>query len=202
VRSADRSTRRQPKRSRRTRNGTIVHWPKGIKGKGEIRNQFHHVIDVAPTPLEVAGLPAPSFVNGIEQAPHEGVSMAYSFTDAKAADRHELQYFEIFGNRGIYHKGWTAVTKHSTPWVLAKTPPLDDDVWELYGPDDWSQARNLAKQNPKKLAELQRLFLIEAAKHHVLPIDDRRVERIMADLAGRPQLIKGNSQVLSAAWVA
>jgi hypothetical protein len=79
---------------------------------------------------------------------------------------------------------------------------LDDDVWELYGPDDWSQARNLAKQNPKKLAELQRLFLIEAAKHHVLPIDDRRVERIMADLAGRPQLIKGNSQVLSAAWVA
>ena len=179
-----------------TRNGTIVHWPKGIKAKGEIRNQFHHVIDVAPTLLEVAGLPAPSFVNGIEQAPHEGVSMAYSFTDAKAADRHETQYFEIFGNRGIYHKGWTAVTKHSTPWILAKTPPLDEDVWELYGPDDWSQARNLAKENPKKLAELQRLFLIEAAKHHVLPIDDRRAERMMAELAGRPQLIKGNSQVL------
>jgi len=179
-----------------TRNGTIVHWPKGIKAKGEIRNQFHHVIDVAPTLLEVAGLPAPSFVNGIEQAPHEGVSMAYSFTDARAADRHETQYFEIFGNRGIYHKGWTAVTKHSTPWILAKTPPLDEDVWELYGPDDWSQARNLAKENPKKLAELQRLFLIEAAKHHVLPIDDRRAERMMAELAGRPQLIKGNSQVL------
>jgi arylsulfatase A-like enzyme len=179
-----------------TRNGTIVHWSKGIAAKGETRSQFHHVIDIAPTILEVAGLPAPAFVNGIQQAPHEGVSMAYSFNDARAADRHETQYFEIFGNRGIYHKGWTAVTRHSTPWVLTKTPALDDDVWELYGPDDWTQSRNQATKNPTKLAELQRLFLIEAAKHQVLPLDDRRAERMMADQAGRPQLIKGNSQVL------
>ncbi len=99
-----------------TRNGTIVHWPKGIKAKGEIRTQFHHVIDVAPTILEVAGLPEPVFVNGVQQHPIEGVSMVYSFNDAKAAERHETQYFEMFGNRGIYHKGWTAVTKHRTPW--------------------------------------------------------------------------------------
>jgi arylsulfatase len=179
-----------------TRNGTVVHWPTGITAKGELRSHFHHVIDIAPTILEVAGIPAPDFVNGIQQAPHEGVSMAYSFNDAKAPDRHDTQYFEIFGNRGIYHKGWTAVTRHSTPWVLTETPALDEDVWELYGPDDWTQARNLAAKDPAKLAELQRLFLIEAAKHHVLPIDDRRAERMMADQAGRPQLIRGRSQVL------
>jgi arylsulfatase len=179
-----------------TRNGTIVHWPHGFEAKGEIRNQFHHVIDVAPTILEAAGLPAPTFVNGTQQAPHEGVSMLYSFDNAGAADRHETQYFEIFGNRAIYHKGWTAVTKHSTPWVLSKTPALDDDVWELYAPDDWSQARNLAKENPQKLAELQRQFLIEATKYHVLPIDDRRAERMIADAVGRPQLVRGNSQIL------
>jgi arylsulfatase len=179
-----------------TRNGTIVHWPNGFKAKGETRSQFHHVIDIAPTILEVAGLPAPEFVNGIQQAPHEGVSMAYSFGDGHVADRHETQYFEIFGNRGIYHKGWTAVTRHSIPWVLAATPPLDEDVWELYGPDDWTQSRNLATENPRRLHELQRLFIIEATRHHVLPIDDRRVERMMADQAGRPQLIRGTSQVL------
>ena len=99
-----------------TRNGTIVHWPRGIEAKGEIRSQFHHVIDVAPTVLEVAGLPHPVLVNGVQQKPIEGVSMAYSFDDADAAERHETQYFEMFGNRGIYHKGWTAVTKHRTPW--------------------------------------------------------------------------------------
>ena len=117
-----------------TRNGTIVHWPNGIKAKGEIRSQFHHVIDVAPTILEAAGLPEPAFVNGIQQKPYEGVSMLYSFDDAKAAERHETQYFEIIGNRGIYHKGWTAVTKHRTPWATGaiKTVPFDDDVWELY----------------------------------------------------------------------
>src|SRR5215468_12589063 len=101
-----------------TRNGTIVHWPNGIKARGELRAQFHHVIDVAPTILEVAGLPEPISVNGVQQRPIEGVSMMYSFDDAKAAERRETQYFEMFGNRGIYHKGWTAVTKHGTPWVL------------------------------------------------------------------------------------
>jgi arylsulfatase len=182
-----------------TRNGTIVHWPDGIKAKGAIRSQFHHVIDIAPTVLEVAGLPQPSFVNGIQQQPIEGVSMAYSFDDDAAADRRETQYFEMFVNRGIYHKGWTAVTRHSTPWVMsAELPDYDDDVWELYAPKDWTQAHNLAAENPEKLQELQRLFLIEATRHNVLPLDDRRVERFNADLAGRPQLIHGKSQLLFA----
>jgi len=181
-----------------TRNGTIVHWPKGIKAKGEIRSQFCHVIDIAPTVLEVVGLPEPAIVNSVQQAPMEGVSMAYSFDDGKAPERHELQYFEMFCNRGIYHRGWSAVTRHSTPWVAnAKLPAFDDDVWELYdGNSDWSQAHDLAKTMPEKLLELQRLWLIEAAKYNVLPLDDRRVERFNADLAGRPQLIKGNSQLL------
>jgi arylsulfatase len=179
-----------------TRNGTIVHWPRGIKAKGEHRSQFHHVIDVAPTLLEVAGLPAPTVVNSIQQAPLEGVSMAYSFDGATAADQRELQYFEMFCNRGIYHKGWTAVTRHSTPWVMAPPPPFENDTWELYGPNDWTQARDLSKADPKKLAELQRLFLIEATKYNVIPLDDRRVERFNPDLAGRPQLIKGKSQIL------
>ena len=182
-----------------TRNGTILHWPKGIKAKGEIRSQFHHVIDVAPTVLEAAGIPEPVSVNGIQQDPLEGVSMLYSFNDAKAAERHETQYFEMFGNRGIYHKGWTAVTKHGTPWVLVgrKVVPLDDDVWELYDTTkDWSQAKDLSKQMPEKLHELQRLWLIEATRYKVLPIDDRVVEKMNPDTAGRPVLIKGKTQLL------
>jgi arylsulfatase len=182
-----------------TRNGTILHWPKGIKAKGEVRSQFHHIIDVAPTILEAAGLPQPTTVDGIQQKPIEGVSMMYSFNDVKAAERHETQYFEMFGNRGIYHKGWTAVTKHRTPWVLVgqKVPPFDDDNWELYDTTkDWSQANNLAKQMPEKLLELQRLWLIEATRYDVLPLDDRGAERFNPDLAGRPVLIRGNSQIL------
>ena len=181
-----------------TRNGTIVHWPNGIKAKGEIRSQFHHVIDVAPTILEAAGLPAPTIVNSVQQAPLEGVSMRYAFDDAKAAERHETQYFEMAGNRGIYHKGWTAVTRHSTPWDASKPPPaFDDDVWELYDTSkDWTQAHNIAKDHPQKLRDLQRLFLIEATKYSVLPLDDRRFERFNPDIAGRPQLIKGKTQIL------
>jgi arylsulfatase len=182
-----------------TRNGTIVHWPKGIKGRGEIRSHFAHVIDVAPSILEMAGLPEPLFVNGVQQHPIEGFSMTYSFNDAKAAERHETQYFEMAGNRGIYHKGWTAVTRHSTPWLLLgeKIPAFDDDNWELYDTSkDWSQANNLAKQMPEKLRELQRLWLIEATRYNVLPLDDRRAERFNSDMAGRPVLIKGNSQIL------
>ena len=155
-----------------TRNGTILHWPRGIQGKGELRSQFHHVIDVASTILDAAGLPEPTFVNGVQQKPLEGVSMAYSFNEAKAAERHETQYFEMFGNRGIYHKGWTAVTRHRTPWLLVgeKVPAFDDDNWELYDTNkDWSQANNLAKQMPEKLHELQRLFLIEATRHNQSP---------------------------------
>jgi arylsulfatase A-like enzyme len=178
-----------------TRNGTIIRWPRGIEARGEMRHQFHHVIDVVPTILEAAGIQAPSSVNGIQQAPIEGVSMAYSFEDGDAAERHTTQYFEMFVNRGIYHQGWTAVTRHSLPWDPT-APALDDDVWELYGPDDWTQARNLAAEQPEMLAKLQRLFLIEATKYNVLPLDDRRVERFNPDLAGRPQLIRGSTQIL------
>jgi arylsulfatase A-like enzyme len=184
-----------------TRNGTVVHWPKGITAKGESRWQFHHVIDFAPTVLEAAGLPEPVFVNGVQQHPIEGVSMLYSFNDAEAPDRHETQYFEMFGNRGIYHKGWTAVTRHKTPWILVgeKTPAFDDDVWELYDTTkDWSQAKDLAKEMPEKLHELQRLWLIEATRYNVLPLDDDPGPRMNPDFAGRPVLIKGNTQVLFA----
>ena len=178
-----------------TRNGTIVHWPKGIADKGKTRDQFHHVIDVAPTILEAAGLPAPLVVNSIAQAPMEGVSMLSSLRDGAAPEKHNVQYFEMFGNRGIYHDGWTAVTKHRTPW-LTDAPSLEDDVWELYGPDDWTQAHNLAADNPEKLAELQRLWLIEAVKYNVVPLDDRSFERFDADIAGRPKLIQGDTQML------
>jgi arylsulfatase len=181
-----------------TRNGTVVHWPSGIDARGEIRSQFTHVIDVAPTILEAAGLPQPESVNGIQQEAIEGVSMVYSFDDANVAERHSTQYFEMFGNRGIYHNGWTAVTKHVTPWAPSdvKPPALDDDVWELYSDKDWSQANNLAGEMPEKLHELQRQWLIEATRYNVLPLDDRLVERINPDVAGRPILIKGNSQLL------
>ncbi|MBP1597281.1 MAG: putative arylsylfatase AtsD (Aryl-sulfate sulfohydrolase) (Arylsulphatase) [Acidobacteria bacterium] len=180
-----------------TRNGTVIHWPNGIKAKGELRSQFCHVIDVAPTILEAAGIPEPVAVDGIQQDPIEGVSMLYSFNDTKAADRHETQYFEVMGNRAIYHKGWSAVTKHYTPWIQAPRPALDDDVWELYDTmKDWSQSKDLSKEMPKKLHELQRLWLIEAVRYKVLPLDDRMFEKINPDTAGRPVLIRGNNQVL------
>jgi len=181
-----------------TRNGTIIHWPNGIKAKGGVRSQFCHVIDVAATILEAAGLPEPAVVNGVQQSPLEGTSMLYSFEDAKAPERHETQYFEMFCNRGIYHKGWSAVTRHSTPFIpVEKLPAFDDDVWELYdGSKDWTQARDLSREMPEKLHELQRMWLIEANKYNVLPLDDRRIERLNPDMAGRPTLIKGDSQLL------
>ncbi|HEY1883128.1 MAG TPA: arylsulfatase [Candidatus Cybelea sp.] len=181
-----------------TRNGTIVAWPSRIRSKGETRDQFHHVIDVAKTVLDVTGVPEPRSVNGIDQAPLEGVSMAPTFDNAKAPEEHSVQYFEMFGNRGLYHQGWTAVTKHRTPWTTDQPPPFDDDVWELYAPDDWSQARNVVADHPEKLAEMQRLWLIEAVKYNVVPLDDRSYERINPDLAGRPQLVTGTSQTLFA----
>jgi arylsulfatase len=182
-----------------TRNGLIVHWPQGIQARGEVRSQFHHVIDVAPTLLEVAGLPEPTFVNGVQQRPIEGVSMAYSLNQANAPERRQTQYFEMAGNRGIYHKGWTAVTRHRTPWEtgMVKLPAFDDDVWELYDTTtDWTQSRDLAREYPDKLHDLQRLWLIEAVKYNVLPLDDRFAERANPELAGRPQLITGTRQIL------
>ena len=181
-----------------TRTGTIVQWPAGIRAKGEVRNQFHHLIDVAPTILEAAGLPEPTFVEGVQQEPIEGTSMLYSFNDGSAPDQHTIQYFEIFGNRGVYVDGWTAVTRHSIPWELtAESTPFNDDVWELYDTNtDWTQAHDLAAEMPDKLAELQRQFLIEATRYQVLPLDDRRVARLSPTIAGRPTLIKEDSQVL------
>jgi arylsulfatase A-like enzyme len=181
-----------------TRNAMMVRWPKGIKAKGEIRNQFHHVIDIAPTILECAGLPEPVMVSGVGQVPMQGLSIAYTFDDAKAADRRETQYFEMFGNRGIYHQGWTAVTRHSIPWLMLGRPQFNDDVWELYDTTkDWSQAHDLSKQMPDKLHELQQLWLIEATRNNVLPLDDRTAERFNPDIAGRPVLISGTKQVLA-----
>ncbi len=175
-----------------TRNGMVMHWPKGIKAKGEVRSQFHHVIDVAPTALEAARIPQPRLVNGVKQRPMDGVSMLYSTGDAKAPDRRKTQYFEMFGNRGIYHEGWVACTRHSIPWLMVPLPPVKDDVWELYHVDkDFSEANNLAAQQPDKLKELQAIFLKEAERNHVLPIDDRRSERFNPVIAGRPDLLSG-----------
>ena len=180
-----------------TRNGTVVHWPNGIQAKGEMRHQFAHVIDVAPTVLEAAQLPHPESVNGIQQDAIEGISMLYSFNDADATERHTTQYFEMFGNRGIYRNGWTAVTKHVTPWAVnPKLPAFDDDKWELYSDRDWTQADNVAADNPEKLHELQRQWLIEATRYNVLPLDDELVDRINPDVAGRPILITGDKQLL------
>ena len=180
-----------------TRNGTIVHWPKGISSSNEIRQQFGHVIDIAPTVLRAAGIPEPVKVNGFDQHPYEGFAINDTFDNADADEIHETQYFEMFVNRGVYHKGWTAVTRHSTPWLLDEgSTDLHDDVWELYAPDDWTQANDIAAENPKQLRRLQELFLIEAARHNVLPLDDRRAERFDPDRAGRPQLIRGRTQLL------
>ncbi|WP_421119433.1 arylsulfatase [Aquihabitans daechungensis] len=183
-----------------TRNGTIVHWPNGIDEPGGLREQFTHCIDVAPTLLEAAGLPQPRSVNGVQQAPMEGTSMLYTFKGAAEPERHDLQYFEMFGNRGVYHRGWSAVTKHRTPWLLVdEAPAFDDDVWELYdGSTDFTQATDLAAEHPEVLAKLQRLWLIEATKYNVLPLDDRTAERLNPDLAGRPTLLRGTSQIFYA----
>lgn len=174
-----------------TRNGMVLHWPKRIKAKGELRSQFHHVVDVAPTILEAAKLPQPKVVNGIKQRPMDGVSMLYTVDNAKATDRRKTQYFEMFGNRGIYHEGWMASTRHSIPWdMAAKIAALKDDVWELYDVrNDFSQADNVASKYPEKLKELQKVFDKEAIRNHVFPIDDRRAERFNPAIAGRPDLL-------------
>ena len=173
-----------------TRNGMVIHWPKRIKAKGEVRAQFHHVIDIAPTVLEAAELPEPKVVNGTPQEPIEGVSMVYTFANAKASSRHYVQYFEIMGNRAVYSDGWLAGTVHRAPWEAKPRAALLDDKWELYDTrNDFSLANNLAVKNPVKLKELQELFLKEAIKYRVLPIDDRVFERMIPASAGRPDLM-------------
>ena len=175
-----------------TRNPLVVSWPARIKAKGEIRSQFHHVVDIAPTVLEAANLPEPTTVNGVTQQPMEGVSMVYTFDDAKAAERHLTQYFEIFGNRAIYHEGWVAATIHKAPWEAEPRRALADDIWELYHVDeDFSETNDLAASNPAKLKELQAVFMREAEKYRVLPIDDRVLVRFDPAAAGRPDLMAG-----------
>jgi arylsulfatase A-like enzyme len=179
-----------------TRNGMVVHWPRGIKAKGEVRSQWHHVIDVAPTILEAASLPEPKSVNGTVQTPIEGVSFAYTYADAKAPNRHTTQYFEIFGNRAIYHDGWLAGTVHRAAWEFKVRAPLEQDTWELYDTRaDFSLVNDLAAKNPEKLKEMQDLFLKEAVKYRVLPLDDRLTERFVAALVGRPDLMAGRTSL-------
>ncbi|KAF2506885.1 arylsulfatase [Flavobacterium zhairuonense] len=180
-----------------TRNGLVIHWPKGIKSHGEVRSQFHHVIDIAPTILEAAKLPQPKEVNGFKQRPIEGVSMMYTFEDAKAKSHRTTQYFEINANRGIYSDGWFAGTIHLIPWIPKTSPvPLTEDKWELYNVDkDFSLAHDLAASNPTKVKEMEELFMNEAAKYNVLPIDGRYVERFNAQYAGRPELFSGRNSI-------
>ncbi len=182
-----------------TRNGMVVHWPKGMKARNEIRTQFSHVIDVAPTILEAAGLPEPKSVNGTAQIPMEGTSLVYSFDDAKAKERHTTQYFEIAGNRAIYHDGWLARTIHRAPWEKTPRRALQEDIWELYDVrGDFSLANDLAAKEPAKLKKMQALFMKEAETHHVLPIDDRVFERLDAHAVGRPEVMgKRNSITLA-----
>ena len=179
-----------------TRNGLVVHWPRKIKAKGEIRRQWHHVIDVTPTVLEAAGLPQPKMVDGIAQTPIEGTSMFYSFNDAAARERHLTQYFEIFGNRAVYHDGWYAGTVHRAPWEQKPRATLQDDTWELYDTrNDFSLANDLAAKNPAQLKKMQAIFMTEAQKFSVLPLDDRTVERLIPATAGRPDLMAGRTSL-------
>ena len=183
-----------------TRNGMIVSWPKRIKAANQVRSQWHHVIDVTPTVLEAAGLPEPKSVNGVVQSPIEGVSMVYSFDHADAKSAHKVQYFEIAGNRGIYHEGWFAGTIHRAPWESSPRRKLQEDIWELYDTrQDFSLANDLAAVNPAKLKELQGLFLKEAIKYRVLPIDDRSIERMNPAVAGRPDLMGDRTSLTLAA---
>jgi arylsulfatase A-like enzyme len=179
-----------------TRNGMVTYWPKGIAAKGEVRSQWHHVVDIAPTILEATGLPEPKSVNGTVQTPIEGVSMVYTFADAKAPSRHTTQYFEIFGNRAIYQAGWLAGTVHRAAWEFTPRRKLQVDIWELYDArTDFSLTNDLAAKDPKKLKEMQDLFLSEAVKYSVLPLDDRTLERVNAATAGRPDLMAGRTSL-------
>jgi arylsulfatase len=179
-----------------TRNGMVIHWPKGIKARGEVRSQFSHVIDIGPTVYEACKVPAPKKVNGIDQDPLEGTSLVYSFDNAGARETHTAQYFEMFGNRAIYSDGWYARTIHRPAWQMKPSTSLVNDVWELYNSnEDFSLSTNLASSNADKLKEMQALFMSVAEKYHVLPIDDRVLERTNADLVGRPTVMEGRNSI-------
>ncbi len=179
-----------------TRNGMVIHWPNRIKARGEVRSQFSHVVDIAPTVYEACKVPAPKTVNGIDQDPLEGTSLVYSFDNVGARETHAVQYFEMFGNRAIYSDGWYARTIHRPAWQLKPSTGLADDVWELYNSnEDFSLSNNLATSNADKLKELQALFMSVAEKYHVLPIDDRVLERTNAELVGRPTVMEGRNSV-------
>jgi arylsulfatase len=183
-------TKQVPSNYGGTRNGLIVSWPRRLKAANEVRSQWHHIIDVAPTILEAAHLPEPKSVNGVVQAPIDGVSMLYTFENPKAESTRKTQYFEIMGNRAIYHDGWFAGTIHRAPWEQKPRAALLEDKWELYDTrKDFSLVSDVAAANPAKLKELQDLFLKEASRNRVLPIDDRLLERINAATAGRPDLM-------------
>jgi len=179
-----------------TRNGMVIHWPKGIKTKGEIRSQFGHVIDIAPTIYEATGIPSPKTVNGIDQNPIEGTSLVYSFNESNAPEKHTVQYFEMFGNRGVYENGWLARTIHRAPWLPTPPQTLQEDIWDLYNTtEDFSLVNNLASENPEKSKEMQALFMKEAEKYHVLPIDDRLLIRTNAEAVGRPTVLGNRNTV-------
>ncbi|HTE23289.1 arylsulfatase [Flavitalea sp.] len=179
-----------------TRNGMVVHWPAGIKAKGEVRSQFTHAIDIAPTVFEACKVPAPKSVNGIAQDPIEGTSFLYSFDDAAAKEKHTVQYFEMFGNRAIYSDGWYARTIHRAAWNQKPYHPLAEDKWELYNSnEDFSLSNDVAAQNAGKLKEMQDLFMSEGEKFHVLPIDDRLLERLIASDVGRPTVMAGRNSI-------
>ena len=159
----------------------VVHWPDGIDARGEIRSQYHHISDIAPTILEVAGVSVPESYHGVRQQPMDGVSMAYAFDDPDAPNRKQRQYYEMFGNRAIWADGWKAVTLHANrmPWQINVTQPFEDDEWELYHvAEDFSENDNLAAENPEKLAELIEMFDEEALKYNVYPLYDDMLDRL------------------------
>jgi arylsulfatase len=176
-----------------TRNPMVISWPAKIKEKGGVRTQFHHITDIMPTILEVAGITAPDALNGVAQKPIEGISMVYTFNDPKAPDRRKSQIFELVSNRGMYQNGWMASSLAYLPWAATRTGYDPDKAkWELYRIDqDFSQADNLATKNPDKLKELVDLWWAEAARHDVLPLDWRSVERLSEQITGRPSLATG-----------